>query len=245
MTLGDFSPQAAAYREARPHYPPQLVKRLITEVEISEGDPVVDIGAGTGIFTALLAQHGFSITAIEPSSDMRKHGELLPQTNWIEATFEKTTLDDASQAWAVAAQAFHWADVPRALPEIRRILKPGGSFTALWNNRLNERSDVLRWTMDAISRHVPEFDHHYRARDWKHELLSTGDFTEVIYHREEHAVWMSRQRFLNLWRSHNRLNTTAGPQRFAALMVEVEQHLTERCGDDVEIPYACEAWTAR
>lgn len=48
---GDFSPQAEAYARARPGYPRQIVERLLDLAGIEPGDPVVDVGAGTGIFT--------------------------------------------------------------------------------------------------------------------------------------------------------------------------------------------------
>jgi hypothetical protein len=40
---------------------------------------------------------------------------------------------------------------------------------------------MVRWTEDAIRRHVPEFDEAYRNRPWKQILESTGDFTFVNY----------------------------------------------------------------
>jgi SAM-dependent methyltransferase len=46
-----------------------------------------------------------------------------------------TGLPDASAALVVAAQAFHWFDVPAAMREIGRVLVPGGRAAAFWNVR--------------------------------------------------------------------------------------------------------------
>lgn len=245
MTLGDFSEQADAYVRSRPGYPDDLLDVLFEGAGVNAGAPVADIGAGTGLFTRLLSERDLLITAIEPNAAMRKQAAPLPGVEWIDATFEETTLADSSQQWVVAAQAFHWADPKVALPEIHRILRPGGSLTAIWNNRRNEESDILSWTQEAISRHVPEFDHHYRRADWPQVLLSSDVFTKVLYQSETHTVRMTQQRYLDLWRSHNRLNTVAGPERMERLLANLTFFLESQHTEMIDVPYACEAWTVR
>lgn len=244
MSLGNFSQQADSYRRARPSYPAELVDLLVGDAEVGPGDPVVDFGAGTGIFTRLLVERGLRVTAVEPNLEMQLQNEA-PEANWIKGTFESSGLASESQRWAVAAQAFHWADPPRSLPEIGRVLQPDCLFTVLWNNRAVEESTVLTWTQEAIRRHVPDFDEAYRADHWPSILESTGDFKVVGHRVVSHAVPMSRERYLDLWKSHNRLNVTAGPKCFASLLGEIKAHLQGQGIEEVMVPYYCEAWSAR
>ncbi len=245
IRLGNFTTQAEAYGRSRPGYPVELVELLLARAGVAAGDAVAEIGAGTGIFTSLLSGRGLAIAAIEPNDAMRAQARELADVRWLPGTFEETGLASASQRWAVAAQAFHWADPERALPEMRRILAPGGCLSVLWNDRLNERSAVLTRTVEAIHRNAPGYDEGYRGQDWAKVLASTGDFAGVALDSVEHVVTMSRERYLGLCRSHNRLSVTAGPERFAAFLHELEELLDAQGLERVDVPYICNAWTAR
>jgi SAM-dependent methyltransferase len=59
----------------------------------------------------------------------------LPDVPTSESGAEEILLPDRSVDVVVAGQAFHWFDHERALPEIARVLKPGGAVAAAWNNR--------------------------------------------------------------------------------------------------------------
>ena len=244
MKLGDFTQQADAYRRSRPAYPDELIDTLVAAAGLVPGDAVADFGAGTGILTRMLIDLGFTVSAIEPNESMRNQNNG-PEARWLNSTFDQSLLKTGSQRWAIAAQAFHWADPLRALPEIRRILQPGCLFTVLWNNRAKAENDIVNWTEAATSRHVPEFDEAYRNRPWKKILESTGDFTFVNELTVSHTIPMSRERFLQLWKSHNRLNTIAGPIRFAAFFDELSEHLGQLSLDLINVRYDCESWSAR
>src|SRR5690242_15455013 len=116
IRAGDFTHQASAYGRARPSYPVSLLDRLMARAGVRPGDRVADIGAGTGLFTQLLAERGLTVTAVEPNQAMRAEAPAMPGVTWIDGTFEQTNLPAASQAWVSAAQAYHWAKPEQALP---------------------------------------------------------------------------------------------------------------------------------
>ena len=252
---GDFTEQAGVYARARPGYPRPFVDELVAAAGVARGDavvevpvveiPVVEIGAGTGLFTRELAGRGLAVTALEPNAAMRAGIPALDGVRAAAGAFEDTGLAGASQAWAVAAQAFHWADPARALPELRRILRPGACFTVLWNVRDVVASPVLTRAMELVRARAPGFDEGYRDVDWARVLASTGDFGDVRAAERRHAIPMTRERFLDLWRSHNHLNATLGPAAMAELLAELARDPALADGAEVPIPYVCRAWTAR
>jgi ubiquinone/menaquinone biosynthesis C-methylase UbiE len=95
---------------------------------------VLDLGAGTGKLTAVLLSLGADVTAVEPDPGMlAEFRRALPGVRSLSGRAEAIPLPDASVDAVVAGQALHWFDMDRALPEIARVLVPGGVLAGLWN----------------------------------------------------------------------------------------------------------------
>ncbi|QDU63445.1 hypothetical protein Pan216_43250 [Planctomycetes bacterium Pan216] len=241
--LGNFTAQAAAYSKARPTYPPELIETIRDHLGVARGDEVVDLGAGTGIFSRQLIDAGLRVVAVEPNDAMRRQAEEVSGVRWTKGTFEETGLDNASTDWICAAQSFHWAEPARALPELARVLRPGGGLTVIWNNRDEENDPHLARLRGQIERLVPEFDFDYRTKDWETILTAGGLFRDVVFHEARHVIRMTRESFLELWRSQNMLTVIAGPERMRELSDWVRKDTAAR--ETIDVPYHCVAWTAR
>jgi ubiquinone/menaquinone biosynthesis C-methylase UbiE len=213
---------------------------------------VADVGAGTGKLTENLAQIGLAGIAVEPNDAMRAEGERLLASRrefaWRKGAAESTGLNAASVNWVLMGSSFHWTDAPRALGEFHRILKPGGSFTALWNPRDLERSELHMRIESKIREIVPELNR-VSSGSAKYTvgleslLVSTGQFEDLIFMEAQHEVVMDVQRFLGAWRSVNDIQAQAGPQRFAAIMKMIEGEVAGLVS--VSVPYKTRAWTVR
>ena len=145
-----FGAAAAAYERARPSYPEAAIDWLLPH----GARRILDLGAGTGKLTRHLQARGLDVVAVEPSEGMRaqlSHG--LPDVPVLAGSAEQIPLKDASVDAVVVGQAWHWFDPARAVPEVARVLKPGGALGLIWNIR--DRRDP--W-MDAFSGLEPEHD---------------------------------------------------------------------------------------
>jgi SAM-dependent methyltransferase len=119
-----FGSAADRYERGRPGYPADAVSFVIDELVIAPGRTVVDLAAGTGKFTVAIAPSGARIVAVEPVAEMRSVLERnVPGVDALDGTAESMPLEDASADAVVVAQAFHWFDGARAIPEIRRVLR--------------------------------------------------------------------------------------------------------------------------
>ncbi|MCU1475461.1 MAG: methyltransferase protein [Subtercola sp.] len=106
---------------------------------------VVDVGAGTGKFTASLVSRGLDVTAVEPDSVMRETlAGKFPSVVAVGGRAESLPLADASADLVTFAQAWHWVDVAVASAEVARVLKPTGVLALVWNMRDNRVDWVAR-----------------------------------------------------------------------------------------------------
>jgi SAM-dependent methyltransferase len=125
-----FGVIAEAYERFRPGYPAELFDMVMAYA----GHPVrtaLEIGAGTGKATRLLAQRGVTVTATEPDGAML--AELLkrvPATvKTVQAAFEDVRPDE-SYGLVYAASALHWTNPQGRWSRMAALLEPGGVFAS-------------------------------------------------------------------------------------------------------------------
>jgi SAM-dependent methyltransferase len=229
-----FAMVAEAYERGRPGYPEEAVRWLAGETPVD----VVDVGAGTGKLTRSLVALGHRVTAIEPLPEML---ELLPAAApgafAILGSAEVIPMPDASADVVTAAQAFHWFDLPVALPEIARVLRPHGRLALVWNKRDDREPWVARMSETIGS-----------------ETLDRGDVEEPIeasglYDPVERATFEWAQRLdratfrdLVLSRSYCAIKALAEREK---VLADVERLFDEHAiGGELALPYVTECYRA-
>jgi SAM-dependent methyltransferase len=162
VAAAGFGGEADAYERARPSYPPDAVAWLAAALTVGPGRTVIDVAAGTGKFTRLLAPFGSDLRAVEPVPEMRALlAATVPGVQVVSALAEALPFTDGAADAITVAQAFHWFDAPTALREFHRVLSPGGRVGLIWNAR--DRSvgwvDAVWSIMDRVEKRAPWRDH--------------------------------------------------------------------------------------
>lgn len=148
MTFKDhFSEHAAAYAAYRPTYPPELATWLAS-IAPSTG-LALDVGAGSGQLSVLLAEHFDRVVATEPSAQQVESAAQHPRIGYQVAPAENCDLPNGSVDLLTAAQAAHWFDLPSFFTEARRVLKPNGAI-ALLSYAGMEHSSSIEPLIDAF-----------------------------------------------------------------------------------------------
>lgn len=235
-----FGSVADAYDRGRPTYPPEAASWLSESRATTAGEApaVLELGAGTGKLTAALVALGLDVHATEPDAamlDVLRH--RLPDVPTVQSPAEEIPAPDASVDVVVCAQAFHWFDLDRALPEIARVLRPGGRLALVWNQR-DDRIPWVRRLGDIIGTHD-------QVNDPADALASCGFFGPV--EQTSYRFWqhLDRHTVQDLVLSRSNLATLDAEAR-AAKLAEVLAFYDEygRGMDGMLLPYAARCFRA-
>jgi SAM-dependent methyltransferase len=164
-----FELVADAYERARPEYPAEAVSWLAEKLGLAAGRTVLDLGAGTGKLTRALLPTGARVIAVEPGERMLAElRRAVPEAEALLAAAEAIPLPDGSVDAITVGQAFHWFRHDEAVPEMRRVLSPGGSVALIWNSRDQERPlqrDLSELIRPLLPPDRPPVGHSVKALD--------------------------------------------------------------------------------
>jgi SAM-dependent methyltransferase len=242
-----FGAVAADYDRVRPPPAPEALDWLLPE----RRDLVVDVGAGTGLFSRALASRAAHVVAVEPDERMRAVlQENSPGVGVIAGSGEAIPLPDASADGVFFSSAWHWVDPDKAIPEVARVLREGGRFGVVWTSRDHE-SDWLRaeeWFRDA----APDGDvlrgearPAGRRRRREQSLPTGGAFTNIETSTFRYTRPMTPVDFVDWLTTYSRIITATaevrerGRARATAALAEQFPGATV-----IEVPMRTRCWRA-
>jgi ubiquinone/menaquinone biosynthesis C-methylase UbiE len=158
-----FSGFAALYDEVRPVPPVAFTEVVVQVARISRPAVVVDIGSGTGVSAAIWAGNADRVVAVEPNEEMRAmaaarlRSDRGTEFELRDALAADTGLPDRYADAVTCSQSLHWLDPETTLPEVARILRPGGVFAAIdcdWPPAIDWEVDAAYDRMDRATRRL-------------------------------------------------------------------------------------------
>jgi SAM-dependent methyltransferase len=176
VAAAGFSKAADVYERARPSYPLEAVDWMVAQTGLGPGKTVVDVGAGTGKLTRLLGASGARVVAVEPIAEMRALIDGADEV--LDGTAEKLPLADGAADVITVAQAFHWFDLDKALPELHRVIVPGGSLVLFWNMR--DLENPLQRGVEDLLKPLRGYVVGQQEGYWRGPLAASGLFGQPV-----------------------------------------------------------------
>ena len=242
-----FGVAARDYDRYRLGPPAEILGRVLPESCSS----VLDLGAGTGAMTRHLIARIPRVYAVDPDPRMREVlSSNCPEATVLEGVAEEVPLPDACVDAVVMSSAWHWVDPDRAIAEVARVLRDGGTLALVWNR--GDRGVPWVSDLEDFRRRVTKSDdqvqeqiRHYLEEPW---LPAGSPFTDIEISSLSWTKATSREGLLGL------LTTFTGylmapEERKPGLLREFAEYLENDdrlgSGDIVDVPMMCLYWRAR
>jgi SAM-dependent methyltransferase len=242
-----FGAIAADYDRLRPAPPDAAVAWLVPA-----GCAVaVDLGAGTGLLTRVLARRVPQVVAVEPDERMAAVLRARsPGVRVLPGTGEAIPLPDASTDAVFVSSAWHWMDPERAAGEIARVLRDGGRFGLIWTSRDRTVDWVRELSQLGLNREVAEdTDSARRQRDAAASrevgLPDPGQFRDIATESFPFQQAMTISEVVDLLATYSGV-ITASPQDRAASLSRRRAALEQRFpgASQIDVPMRSWCWRA-
>lgn len=239
-----FGRDAETYDSVRPSYPEAVIDHVSSLVDAKDA---LEVGAGTGKATGLMARADLDITCLEPSPQMAAilESKRYPGVEVVVSTFEDWDGVPETQDLLFSAQAWHWVDRETGFTKAMSVLRPGGAIALFWNIPL----DRYGRHQEVYARHAPhllaEHDDRIKRRDyhdWTADMARAG-FVDVgrFNHRWGEELTAGRYRDLySTYSDHMMLDDGVRDRLLDGLVADVESW-----GGKALVEYRCEVFTAR
>jgi SAM-dependent methyltransferase len=234
-----FGSVAADYDRYRPPPPPEALDWLIPPAATA----VLDLAAGTGAVTRLLVGRAERVFAVEPDDRMRAVlAARCPEAAALAGRGEDIPLPDASVDAVVISSAWHWLEPDLAVPEIARVLRPGGTLGVIWVSRdtrvdwVAEFNSLMRAAREADA--APDGPQPDRRRRREIRFPPGSPMSPVQERSIEYTLPMTKDDLFGLLGTYSGV-ITLEPDRRAEFSQRARDFLDQQPWDQVDLPMIC------
>ncbi len=158
----DWGKTSADYARFRPGPPESYYKKLNALDVGTQGQRILDLGTGTGVLARTFAKRGARVFGTDVSPEQIKMAETLAKLQELDAQFqvapaENLPFEPQSFDAITANQCWLYFDKEKVVPEVKRLLKPGGVLVTSHFSWLPLVDPVAGATEQLILKHNPQW----------------------------------------------------------------------------------------
>jgi SAM-dependent methyltransferase len=239
----DFGKTAEEYAKYRDIYPDSFFKDLLGYQIGTPGQRVLDLGTGSGVVPRSMIRYGAEWTGADISEEqigqaVRLSAAAGAEINYIVCPADDIPFDDNSFDAVTACQCFWYFPKETSIPEIRRVLKPGGKFAAIYMIHLPAESEIVRRADELVMKYNPSWSGGYFERlklsppEWLGNDFKAAHLDEYV-----EDVAFTREGWLGRMRSCRGVGATLPPELVAQFDKDHRAVLEELAGETFLIPH--------
>jgi SAM-dependent methyltransferase len=143
------------YSRYRLGYPPELIDRIVAELDLTAGDPVLDLGTGPGLIAVPFAERGMRVTAVDPEPDMLAAAREAALAAGVEIDLREGSSFSLSSVvgsfkLVTIGRAFHWMDRAATLRTLDSMIVPDGAVVLFGESHPHTAENAWQGLLDDI-----------------------------------------------------------------------------------------------
>lgn len=158
----DWGKASADYAKYRDIYPEMFYRQILDAGLCVQGQTVLDLGTGTGVLPRNLYRYGAQFVGIDLSPEQIEQARRLAKQAGMQIDFfacpaESVDFPDHTFDVVTACQCFFYFDAKKLLPNLRRMLRPGGRLAILYMAWLPGEDPIARASEQLVLRYNPSW----------------------------------------------------------------------------------------
>ncbi len=197
------------------------------------GQRILDLGTGTGLLARRFAQAGAVVSGIDVSLGQIEAAKDLARQQGLTVDFrvspaETTPFDDANFDVVTANQCWLYFDKPKAIAEVKRLLRPGGILVTSHFSWLPRLDEIARRSEKLVLKYNPQ----WTAQDWSGEIpafppWAQNDFKLRAMFYYDEAIPFTRESWRGRIRACRGTGAALAPEELARFDAEHERLLAD------------------
>lgn len=202
----DWGRTSRDYSIHRPNYPDRFFDLLASFDVGLPGQRILDLGTGVGFLAERFARRGARVTGVDIATgqieEARRRCEALGEkVEFLVRAAEETGLPSASFDVVTASQSWLYFDKDLVIPEVSRLLVPGGALVTSHFCWLPRRDPIARESEALVLRYNPRWS----AGDWDGDVPMLTSWADGRFHLRGLFVFDEAIRFTReSWRGRFR-----------------------------------------